>query len=142
LEAPQLVIAFDPAPELVAPIGAGLRAFNESKAGVNPRRFVMVRAEVAAGVVGGAYGWFQLGWLTTDWLWVAEAHRGQGLGAALLERMETLAREAGIRRARVNTASFQAPGFYPKLGYRVFAELPCTGADGREHVDYFFRKDL
>jgi GNAT superfamily N-acetyltransferase len=142
VSAPELVIAFDPAPEFLAPIGVGLRAYNDARAGANPRRVVALRAEAAGRVLGGAYGWFHFGWLYTDWLWVEEGARGQGLGSAMLLRLETLASEAGIRRARLNTASFQAPAFYLKLGYREFAQLPCTGADGREHTDYFLRKDL
>lgn len=60
--------------------------------------------------------------------------------------MERAAWEAGVRRARLNTASFQgALEFYRRQGYEVFAELDITAdrAPGaREHKDYFLRKAL
>jgi len=36
---------------------------------------------------------------------------------------EMRALERGRHSARVDTFSFEAPGFYPKLGYAVFGEL-------------------
>ena len=36
---------------------------------------------------------------------------------------EARALERGCHSAWVDTFSFQAPGFYPKLGYTVFGEL-------------------
>lgn len=139
---PRLVTTFDPTPELLAPIRAGLRAFNEAAIGPNPKRLLAVRAESEGTVVGGAFGWLQIGWLYTEWLWVADVWRSQRLGSALLDEMEGQARAAGIHRARLNTGSFQALGFYQKRGYVIFAELPFNGLDGRTYTDYFLRKDL
>jgi ribosomal protein S18 acetylase RimI-like enzyme len=45
-------------------------------------------------------------------------------GRRLVEEAERLAAEAGCRQAWVDTFSFQSPGFYQRLGYRVFGELP------------------
>ncbi|MFF2651808.1 GNAT family N-acetyltransferase [Streptomyces sp. NPDC058045] len=63
-------------------------------------------------------------WLHLDLLWVAEKHRGTGLGAQLLARAEAEAVERGCGSARVWTWDFQAPGFYRRFGYRVVCELP------------------
>jgi GNAT superfamily N-acetyltransferase len=54
---------------------------------------------------------------------VDEAHRRQGLGAALLHAAEDEARRRGCIGAYVDTYSFQAPGFYARQGYTAFARL-------------------
>jgi ribosomal protein S18 acetylase RimI-like enzyme len=51
-------------------------------------------------------------------LWVADDHRGLGLGEAVVREAERQAREAGCGASQVWTFSFQAPGFYEKLGYQ------------------------
>lgn len=56
-------------------------------------------------------------------LWIAEDLRGGGLGALLLGRAEAAARERGCRAVWLDTFSFQAPGFYKKLGYLQFGQL-------------------
>ena len=55
-----------------------------------------------------------------DILWVDEHCRGQGLGSALLREVERMARERGCYLAVLGTFSFQARGFYEKLGFTVF----------------------
>lgn len=74
-----------------------------------------------------------------DFLFVEESCRGKGYGKALLEQVETVAREKGARRILLNTYSFQAPKFYPKLGYREILKLePCFSA----HSQFYFLKEL
>jgi hypothetical protein len=46
--------------------------------------------------------------------------------------------ERGCHSAWVDTFSFQAPGFYRKLGYEVFGELDYPP----EHKRFFLRKRL
>jgi ribosomal protein S18 acetylase RimI-like enzyme len=63
-------------------------------------------------------------WLHVDLLWVAEAHRGAGLGKRLLGQAERLAREErGCGYARLETWDFQAPGFYRGRGYEVVGRV-------------------
>jgi GNAT superfamily N-acetyltransferase len=70
-------------------------------------------------LIGGVTGHTWAGWLHLDLLWVADDQQGRGLGAQLLTRAETMARdERGCRHARLETWTFQAPGFYEKQGYR------------------------
>ena len=74
-----------------------------------------------------------------DILWVDSAHRGRGLGRALLDRVEELARAQGARRLILDTFSFQAPRFYEAMGYRCYAHLdPLVNG----HSRYYYIKDL
>jgi GNAT superfamily N-acetyltransferase len=88
-------------------------------------------------LVGGLYGATMWGWLMIDGLWVAEDVRGQGLGTRLMLAAEARARERGCRGAWLGTFDFQARGFYERLGYLVFAELPDFPAG---HAHYHMKK--
>ena len=88
-------------------------------------------------LLGGVEAWRVSDYVMVDVLWVDESQRGTGVGRTLLEQVERTAREHGACRITLNTFRFQAPGFYEKLGYHQFAEIPC--ADGNL---CFFQKEL
>lgn len=68
-----------------------------------------------------------------------KAAAGRGLGRLLLEQAENLARQDGCKRVLLNTYSFQAPGFYRRMGYELLAQQnPCFG----EYSQYYFTKNL
>jgi GNAT superfamily N-acetyltransferase len=90
-----------------------------------------------AGGVSGNHGTF--GWLYVSTLWVREDLRGRGFGRELMKRIEAEAVRHGCKNVFLNTMSFQAPEFYEKLGYTVFAELEDFPG---EHSRMFFRKKL
>lgn len=71
------------------------------------------------GAVGAAWG----GWLHLSLLWVDKPVQGRGYGSRLLEAAEAEARAYGCRGAYVETHSFQAPRFYEKRGYEIFAAI-------------------
>lgn len=96
---------------------------------------IEAEGEIVAGIVAASTG----DTLEVEFLFVAESRRGQGLGRALLERAETAACRDGVQRVLLNTYSFQAPGFYPKMGYTLLGRIdPCFGA----HSQYFYGKEL
>jgi GNAT superfamily N-acetyltransferase len=83
---------------------------------------LFVRDEFGA-IQGGLLASTRWHWLLIDVLWVADEHRGQGFGSALLERAEIIARSRGCRAAILDTREFQARQFYERAAYRVFGEL-------------------
>ena len=83
------------------------------------------QGRIVAGIVASSV----LDALEVEYLFVDEAYRGRGLGGRLLEHVERLAAEHGIRRVLLNTYSFQAPDFYRKCGYKqLFAIDPALEA--------------
>ena len=75
-------------------------------------------------VVGGLIGHMNWEWLYIEVLSVAASLRGHGHGRHLMEQAEGIARTRGCVGAWVDTYTFQSPGFYERLGYRIFGTLP------------------
>ncbi len=95
--------------------------------------------DAAGHVIAGLVGKTVWGWLEIGVLWVEEQRRGQGLGSALIRRVEDEARQRGCVAARLSTFDFQASGFYERLGYVSYGRLDGYPAD---HTVHYFRKDL
>lgn len=87
------------------------------------RWLVIPMHDDAGTVIGGFWGTTQFEWLHVQLLFVPETLRGRGLGSAMMALAEREARSRGCRNARVETYSFQAAGFYEKLGFTQFAKL-------------------
>lgn len=105
-------------------IQAPLAAYNGAIAGPSGHQpLAVVLRDEAGKVQGGLWGHTAYGWLYTQLLVVPDGHRTRGLGAALMAHAEAMARDRGCRHAWVDTI-FGARGFYERLGYRVFGELP------------------
>jgi len=91
--------------------------------------------EVVGGLLAGIWG----GVLFVRILWVSEALRGRGFGRRLMELAERCAVERGCRHIFLDTFDFQAPGFYEKLGYQIYAKAEDWPVG---HAHHFLRKDL
>lgn len=74
-------------------------------------------------------GWFYL----TD-LFVEKDFRHNGLGAKLLTRLEQKIQQKGIKYIWTWTAGYEAPKFYKKQGYTIFAEMENWYSDGSSRV--------
>ena len=121
-----------------------LADFYAGKREILPMAFVAREGgAIIGGVTGEAHPAF--GWAHIHRLWVAEDHRGQGLGTRLMRAIEDEARRLGCRHARVETLTVQAPAFYTGLGYVEYghleASIPAFG--GEEPIaELFLRRDL
>ncbi len=56
-------------------------------------------------------------------LWVEESLRGQGYGKKLIKLVEKEGKKRGCTIIYTNTFSWQAPGFYEKLGFKPYGKL-------------------
>ncbi|MDX2144165.1 MAG: GNAT family N-acetyltransferase [Rhodospirillaceae bacterium] len=74
-------------------------------------------------------------------LWVHDGLRQLGLGRKLLAMAEAEAVRRGCHTAGIDTFSFQAPQYYPKLGYREFGRIERLGAR-RDLTRYWFVKAI
>jgi ribosomal protein S18 acetylase RimI-like enzyme len=102
---------------------SGLRGFNAKAVGRIDHVPLSVTLRDKRNIVGGVIGDTHLGWLFVQWFWIDEKYRGKGFGQRLLGMAEEEARKRGARNVYLDTFSFQAPGFYQKLGYREFGRL-------------------
>lgn len=91
-------------------------------------------------VVGGLLAFTRFSWLKIQIMATRVDHRGRGIGRALLERAETVARQRACRYAYVDTMDYQAPDFYRRVGYRVVGTL--SDWDSHGHAKYIFMKDF
>lgn len=130
----------EPGENETARIGAGLRAFNRSQ--IPDRQYsplVFTLFDDQGAFVGGLSAHAAYGWLFIDTLWVADAARGKGQGRRLVLAAEEEAVRRGCGNAWLDTFSFQARGFYERLGYTVFGELEDFPPG---HKRFFLRKRL
>ncbi|MDU5108271.1 GNAT family N-acetyltransferase [Clostridium sp.] len=88
-----------------------------------------------AGLIGDTHG----NWLTIDYLWVDEKLRGKDIGSEIINKAEKEAKLRGCKYAFLNTFSFQAEGFYLKLGYKKVFSLEEYPVTGKRH---YFIKNL
>ena len=125
---PLLTLSNLPEPEVAQIIRDRLDAFNNSIVGYGDRLplHVSVRASEDGEIIGGISGGTSLGLLTINLVYLPETLRGTGIGARMMAIAEQEARHRGCRAGVVYTINFQAPGFYQRLGWRVFGESPCN----------------
>jgi GNAT superfamily N-acetyltransferase len=108
----------------LAAISAGLTAFNEADVGPSGRRpLAVVLRDASGAVAGGIWGYTAWGWLYVQWLWLAEAQRGQGLAGRMLAAAESEARARGCHGALIDTFSPVALRVYIRHGYAEVGRL-------------------
>ena len=95
------------------------------------------KQKVVGGLIGRTHSIPE--WLEVTVIWVDDAWRRRGLGRELMTQAEQEAKRRGCRYARLATGDYQAPGFYPKLGYMLYGKLEnCPFGV----TVFYFRKDL
>jgi len=114
-----------PTPETWKAIVAPLVQFNMARTGRTEvyHPLVITLSDPAADIIGGLYGGTLWDYLRVDLLFVPETLRGCGIGRTLMTDAETEALRRGCHGALLDTYSFQARGFYERLGYSVFGAI-------------------
>ncbi|MCA8299222.1 GNAT family N-acetyltransferase [Burkholderia sp. AU30198] len=90
-------------------------------------------------VIGGLFGKISYRWLLIDLVSVPEQMRNQGIGERLMRMAEEMAQKKHCIGIWLETFSFQAPGFYRKLGYSEFGHLVDYPPG---HTRFYFQKTL
>ena len=89
-------------------------------------------------IVAAARGITNMGLVEIRGVWVDPELRGRGLGRGLMAAVEREARQRGCTRAALDTYSWQAVGFYLRLGYREYGVLDYPNGTRR----HFMVRDL
>lgn len=119
---------------------AGLVRYNRRTAGpLRYTRTVLTVRDTKNKIQGGVI--LQSYWKETyvELLWLSPKARRSGLGRQLMKEAERRARKRGSVLLHLNTYSFQAPGFYEKLGFRRFGGMEGSPARASRH---FYAKRL
>jgi GNAT superfamily N-acetyltransferase len=135
---PRIVLDEKPVSNLREAILRPLAEYNESKVGqfyLGPVA-IFLRHPADDAIIGGLWGAYIHDWLAVDMLFVPEEFRGRGIGSTLMRMAEDVAQKRECVGIRVDTATYQAPGFYEKLGYQELARLKYHGQI-HEQIYYF-----
>ena len=128
----------DPDPAVREAILAPLVAYNEAAGGPAQAGLLVVSVrDAAGGIVGGLWGRTAYGFLFVELLMLGPA-RGLGLGRKLMAMAEAEARSRGLGGIWLDTWTFQAPGFYPKLGFEECGRI-TDYPPGQDRIFYLKR---
>ena len=134
----------EPTKEDLHTISQGIQSFNQGHMPdkvvfESDTRFAAFARNENNEVVGGIRATAFWNYCIIELLWLSETTRGSGIGSKLMAQVESYAKSKGFQYIRTETLDFQAKGFYEKLGYQVFGQLPnCP----KGHTTYCLKKDL
>ena len=117
----------------------GLVSFNREQAGpLRYTRKVLTVRDARGRLLGGLI--LQSYWRESyvELLWLANRARGARYGSRLIQEAERRARRRGSRLIHLNTFSFQAPGFYEKLGFQRFGGM--SGSPKGESRHFYVKR--
>lgn len=123
----ELSISDDVDPEIESIIEEGLAGYNAVKAGYSDARplAVLICHSASREILGGLIGRTSLGLFFIDLIFLPDHLRGHGLGSKVMAAAEAEAKRRGCSAAVLYTITFQAPGFYERLGYQVLGRIEC-----------------
>ena len=139
---PEITMTDDPEAHMKQAIVGPLAQFNETQTG-RPgdyhRLAILLSHSDTGEILGGLWGETMFSHLHVDVLFVPEVLRRKGVGRRLMNQAECEAVRRGCRGAWLDTFSFQARGFYERLGYSVFGAITdCPPG----HSRFFLKKTL
>jgi GNAT superfamily N-acetyltransferase len=140
MDSSDFVVENHPAIEDVRFLEDRLYEYNTAQTGVDDGQWLAIfvrdgRQQICAGLEG----WTWCGSCYIRHVWVHEDLRGQGYGTKLMRAAEAEAATRGCSHMLLESFDFQAPEFYQKLGYAVFAVLD---EHPRQHRHYYLHKWL
>ena len=137
---PIVTVCEDPTDAVRDAILAALTRFNTDNGyPPDPAPVALTITDDDGKIVGGLWGRTVDDWLFVDYLFVPSSLRGRDLGMQLMSKAEAIAIERGCVGSWLTTFTFQARGFYEKLGYDVFGTLDNAP---RDNTRMFLRKHL
>jgi GNAT superfamily N-acetyltransferase len=135
-----LTILETPDPSDVQFLEDRLHEFNAAETGIDDGRLLAIFLRDRHGeIVAGLYGWTWGRCCEVRSLWVHEHWRRKGLGTRLMAAAEAEARARGAAQMVTSTHSFQAPGFYRRLGFESVGQVEDYPL-GHQHI--FLQKRL
>jgi GNAT superfamily N-acetyltransferase len=139
---PKITMTDTPEAHMKQAIGGPLARFNEAQVGRPDdyhRLVILVSHPDTGEILGGLWGETMFSHLHVELLFVPESLRRIGVGRQLMSQAESEAIRRGCCGAWLDTFSFQARGFYERLGYTVFATI-ADHPPG--HSRFFLKKAL
>lgn len=129
----RLEVTDSPKEEEEAFVIAQTRSYNAAFTENDVRSLCVFARDDTGTIIGGLTGKTYWRYLDIAFLWVEEKYRGRGLATTLIAAAEAEARRRGCERALLDTLSFQALGFYRKLGYIEFGRISGFGGKHDRH---------
>ena len=124
---------FNPPKNIKERIYEGLKAFNLKHFPDEDIQSLACIAEDEEGrFLGGLTGEIFTNTLFVEFLWLDDQHRSVGMGRKLMETLEEQSKAHGVTHLYLDTYTFQAPGFYAKLGFKEvgrYTGFPTAGVD-------------
>jgi GNAT superfamily N-acetyltransferase len=139
---PKITLTDSPDNNVLKVISELLKQFNEVRSGLSndylPLTIVLSDPDTDE-TIGGLVGWTSSSYLFVNLLYLPETVRGMGLGRRLMTQAEEEAVRRGCHGVWLDTFSFQARGFYERLGYSLFGSIDNYPPG---HSRFFFKKTL
>ena len=134
MEQLQFNIDVDPDTREIASLSNRIDTFNVDETKIYDfKELAIFLRDSTRQLIAGIYAFTWGGCLDIRSLWVREGLRRAGIGSKLLHAVEQEAIRRGCRIATLETHSFQAPGFYHKLGYEEIGVLDGYPIGHKKH---------
>ena len=133
------IVPFEYGDAIFEIVDDGLSDYNvETHPAIRGKDICLAVRDATSAVLGGIIAICRMEVVEVKQLWVSEEARGAGIGSVLMRELEQRAIAENAQLIHLDTYSFQAPEFYPKIGFEEFARL--TYPNGAEKI--FFQKKL
>ena len=109
-----------------------------------PEQFALL----ACDETGTSYGGISFHWLNeprhifVDFFYLKDELRGKGIGKELFSVLISYAKENGAEKIDLTTNTFQAPGFYQKIGFSITGKEKQPFPGCPENIHYHLTLNL